>query len=70
MQRSFVITGLIVTLVAVPAYKLKTRLGVDLIPDSHAPMMVEKLTGGLVKARWIKRNYIRRPHLYQSQFYE
>ena len=69
MRRSFMITGLIVTLVTVPAYKLKTRLGVDLVPDSHAPAMVEKLTGGLVKARWIKRNYIRRPNLHQINFH-
>ena len=68
-MRRIMVTGLIVTIVTIPAYKLKTRLGVDLLPDDHAPLMVEKLTGGLVKARWIKRNYIRRPQLHQIHFH-
>lgn len=58
-QRFLIIT--IAVLSIVPAYKLKTRLGVNLLPGGHTPSVVEKWTGGLIKAKWIDRNYIRRP---------
>lgn len=45
----------------IPIYKLKSRLGIDFFHSSHGPELIEKWTGGLIKAEVIKRNYIRRP---------
>ncbi len=45
----------------IPIYKLKSRLGIDFFHRSHGPELIEKWTGGLIKAEVIKRNYIRRP---------
>jgi hypothetical protein len=42
-------------------YKLKSRLGIDLLNGPHTPNLIEQWTGGLIKAEWIDFNYIRRP---------
>ncbi len=52
-----------ILLAVIPAYKLKSRLGVNILSERHGPELVEEWTGGLIEAKWINRNYIRRPQI-------
>ncbi|HEY9781032.1 MAG TPA: hypothetical protein V6D09_12945 [Leptolyngbyaceae cyanobacterium] len=36
----------------------------NILPGPHTPDLVEEVTGGLFKARWVDRNYIRHPHFH------
>ncbi len=56
-----VTTVALILISLIPIYKLKSRLGIDFLQSSHGPELIEKWTGGLIKAEVIKRNYIRRP---------
>lgn len=56
-----VTTVALILLSLIPIYKLKSRLGIDFFHSSHGPELIEKWTGGLIKAEVIKRNYLRRP---------
>lgn len=63
-KRQYLLTSSLIFMFSIlPVYKVKTRLGVNILPGSHTPNLVEKWTGGLLKARWIDRNYVRRPQL-------
>lgn len=59
-QQGFFITGITILFLAIPFYKLKSRAGVNLLPGPHTPDLIENWTGGVIKAEWIERNYIRR----------
>lgn len=61
-QQRLVIVSLIIMFSVIPAYKVKSRLGVNILPGGHTPDLLEHLTGGLFKARWVDRNYVQRPH--------
>ena len=61
-QQRLIIISLIIMLSAIPFYKVKSRLGVDIIRGPHTPNLIEDLTGGLFKARWIDRDYVHLPH--------
>lgn len=52
---------LLILVSLIPMYKLKSRVGIDFFHSSHGPDLVEKWTGGLIKAEVIRRNYIHRP---------
>ncbi len=65
-RQSLIIASLIVMFSVIPGYKIKTKLGVDLLPGPHTPNLVEELTGRLIKARWVDRNYFRRPDFRRS----
>lgn len=60
-QQLIVITIMVGMFSVIPFYKFKSRMGVNILPGQHTPVLVEKKTRGLIKARWIDRNYIRRP---------
>lgn len=59
-QRLIIISLVIISVI--PFYKVKTRMGVDILPGRHAPDLLEDLTGGLFKARWVDRDYVHLPH--------
>ena len=63
LKNNLFVTSFILLVTVIPAYKLKSRLGVDVLPGGHTPDVVEKWTGGLIKARWVDRDYIRRPQI-------
>ena len=56
-----VTTVALILISLIPIYKLKSRLGIDFFHSSNGTELIEKWTGGLIKAEVIKRNYIRRP---------
>lgn len=60
--KSYTIFGLLILFSLIPMYKLKSRLGINFFKDAHGSELVEKWTGGLIKADWIKHNYIHRPY--------
>jgi hypothetical protein len=62
-QHQVAIATLLVAVSIVPAYKLKSRMGFDIIPGPHTPHLVERLTRGKIKAEWVDRNWLRRPDL-------
>ena len=63
-KRKYVVIATVVIMISlIPFYKFKSRMGVDILPGGHTPKVVEKLTGGLFKAKWVDRNYVRRPHI-------
>jgi hypothetical protein len=53
-----IITVTLILFSIVPMYKLKSRVGINLFNGPHTPELIEKWTGGLIKAEWIDRNYI------------
>ncbi len=53
-----IITVTLILFSIVPMYKLKSRLGINLLNGPHTPELIEKWTDGLIKAEWIDRNYI------------
>ena len=61
-QQRLMIMSLIIMFSVIPAYKVKSRLGVNILPGGHTPDLLEQLTGGLFKSRWVDRNYVQRPH--------
>lgn len=61
-QQRIIIIGMIVMLSVIPTYKVKSRLGVNILPGRHTPDLIEDLTGGLFKARWIDRDYVHYPN--------
>ena len=61
-RQRLVIISLIIMFSVIPFYKVKSRLGVDILPGRHAPDLLEHLTGGLFKARWVDRDYVHLPH--------
>ena len=63
-QRLIIISLIIISVI--PFYKVKTRMGVDILPGRHAPDLLEDLTGGLFKARWVDRDYVHLPHHLKS----
>lgn len=63
-QRLIIISLIIIS--AIPFYKVKTRMGVDILPGRHAPDLLEDWTGGLFKARWVDRDYVYLPHHLKS----
>ena len=60
-QQGLMIMSLIIMFSVIPVYKVKSRLGVNILPGSHTPDLLEDLTGGLFKSRWIDRDYVQRP---------
>jgi hypothetical protein len=62
-QQQAAIATILITLSIIPAYKLKTRMRVNILPGPHTPNLVEKLTRGKFKAEWVDRNWLRRPNL-------
>jgi hypothetical protein len=61
-QQCLLLASLILMLSVIPLYKIKSRLGINILPGLHTPNLVEEWTGGSIKARWIDRNYFRRSH--------
>ena len=62
-QYQMAIATLVVMLSIIPAYKVKSRMGFNIIPGPHTPYLVERLTKGMIKAEWVDRNWFRRPDL-------
>ena len=69
-QLRLIIISTIIMFSIIPAYKVKGRLGVNILPGPHTPDIVESATGGLFKARWVDRDYIRRPHFHFTKLIE
>lgn len=63
-QLRLTIISLILVSSIIPMYKAKSKLGVNILPGPHTPDLVEEVTGGLFKARWVDRNYIHHPHFH------
>lgn len=62
-QYQMAIATLLVMLSIIPAYKIKSRMGFNIIPGPHTPHLVERITRGKIKAEWVDRNWFRRPDL-------
>ena len=62
-RQQVAIATLLLMLAIIPAYKAKSRMGVNILPGPHTPNLVEKLTRGKFKAEWVDRNWFRRPNL-------
>lgn len=43
-------------------YEIKTRVGIDLIPDNHAGIILEKYSHGIVKCEWLYPYYCAHKH--------
>jgi hypothetical protein len=67
-QHQVAIAALFVLLAIIPAYKVKSRMGVNILPGPHTPNLMEKLTRGKFKAEWVDRNWFRRPDLLDLPF--
>lgn len=69
-QLRLIIISLVLMFSIIPIYKAKSRLGVNILPGPHTPDLVEEVTGGLFKARWVDRDYIHRPNFHFTKLIE